>query len=140
MDLLGRKSLDTHITVLAWLRIAYSGLLMLGGLFVGTLLTGMGVATHDVVAHQILTTVAAVLGGLMLILCVPGLVAGIGLLGRASWSRVLSLVLAVFDLAAFPVGSILAAYTVFVLSQSAAIEAFGPCCAMEEVRLQAASA
>ena len=29
---------------------------------------------------------------------------------------------------------------IIVLSQSAAIEAFGPCCAMEEVRLQAASA
>jgi hypothetical protein len=140
MDLLGRKNLDTHITVLAWLRIAYSGLLMLGGLFVGTLLTGIGAATHDEVAYQILTSAGAVVGGLMLILSVPGLVAGIGLLGRASWSRVLSLVLAVFDLAAFPLGSILAAYTVFVLSQSAAIEAFGPCCAMEQVRLQTASA
>jgi len=137
MDMLSKKDFETHVTVSAWLRIAYSGLLMLGGLFVGTILAGIGAATHDAIAYEILGTVAAVVGGLMLILSVPGLVAGIGLLSRASWSRVMALVLSAFDLIVFPIGTIVGTYTIFVLSQQAAIEAFGACCSIEDSRLTA---
>ena len=73
-----------------------------------------------------LGTVGAAVGGLLLLVAIPGLVAGIGLLSRASWLRVLSLVLA--------------AYSVFVLSQQTAIEAFGACCSIEDGRLQATAA
>lgn len=140
MNVLSRKAFETHLAVLAWLRIAYSGLLMLGGLFIGTLLVGFGAATNDTVAYQIFGTVGAVLGTLMLLLSVPGLVAGIGLLRRAPWSRVMALVLSAFDLIAFPLGTLLGVYTVFVLSQQAAVEAFGACCELEENRMQAAGA
>lgn len=140
MNTLSKKDIGTHISVLAWLRIAYSALGMLGGAFVGTMLVGIGAATQDPVAYQILGTTGAVVGGLMVILAVPGLVAGIGLLGRATWSRIMALVLAAFDLVVFPIGTLLGAYTFFVLSQNAAAEAFGPCCALEASRLQAASA
>jgi hypothetical protein len=140
MDVLSRKDFGTHLATVAWMRIAYSGLLLMGGLFVGTILAGIGAATHDAVAHEILGTVGAVVGGSMLILSVPGLVAGIGLLSRASWSRVMALVLSAFDLLAFPIGTLLAAYTVFVLSQQAAVDAFGTCCEIEENRVKAAAA
>jgi hypothetical protein len=83
---------------------------------------------------------AAILGGLMLVLSVPGIVAGIGLLRRASWSRVMALVLSAFELVLFPIGTVLATYTVFVLSQQAAINAFGACCSIEDGRVQPASA
>jgi hypothetical protein len=89
---------------------------------------------------RFMATTAAAIGGLMLILAVPGIVAGIGLLRRASWSRVMTLVLAAFELTLFPIGTILAAYTVFVLSQQAAINAFGACCEVEDGRVQAATA
>ena len=79
-----------------------------------------------------MTVTAAVIGGLMFVLAVPGVVAGIGLLRRASWSRVMALVLSAFELVAFPIGTLLAAYTVFVLSQQAAVDAFGACCSIED--------
>lgn len=140
MNILNKKELETHITLLGWVRIAYSVMFVLGGVFILALLAGFGAATQDPVAYRIFGTVGAVVGGLMLVLAIPGLAAGIGLLNRASWSRVVSLVLAVFDLIAFPIGTALAAYTVFVLSQDAAMEVFGVCCALEDSRLQAASA
>lgn len=140
MHILSKTEFELHVSILSWVRIAYSALLMLGGAFVGTLLIGIGAATHDAVAYQMLSTVGAAVGGLLLLVAVPGLVAGIGLLGRATWSRTLSLVLAAFDLVACPLGTVLAAYSVFVLSQDAAIEAFGACCSIEHGRLQAASA
>jgi hypothetical protein len=49
-------------------------------------------------------------------------------------------VLAVFELVLFPIGTLLGAYTIFVLSQRAAVEAFGACCELEEGRSPAASA
>lgn len=140
MNFLSKKQFETHLIVLGWLRIVYSIMFILGGAFVLALLAGIGAATRDAIAFQIMGTTGAVVGGLLLAIAIPGLIAGIGLLSRASWSRVLSLVLAVFDLAAFPVGTALAAYTVFVLSQDTAIEYFGECCAIESGRVQAATA
>jgi hypothetical protein len=52
----------------------------------------------------------------------------------------MALVLSAFDLLAFPIGTLLAAYTVFVLSQQAAVDAFGTCCEIEENRVKAAAA
>jgi len=140
MDMISRKDFATHLAIASWMRIAYSGLLLLSGAFIGALLLGLGAATQDSVAFEILGITGAAVGGLMLILSLPGLAAGIGLLRRLPWSRVLALVLSAFDLIIFPLGTILGAYTVFVLSQQAAIDAFGACCSIEDARVQAASA
>jgi len=76
---------------------------------------------------------------LPLFVALNGLVAGIGLLNRASWSRVLSLVLAVFDQVSFSLGTVLAVYSAFVLLQTTAIEAFGACCPVERSLPRAAA-
>jgi hypothetical protein len=139
MDALGKKDLGTYVAVAGGLRIAHSGMLLLGGLFLGALLIGTGAATGDPVAFKILGVTGAVLSGAMFILALPSLVAGIGLLARASWSRVMALVLSGFDLIFFPIGTLLGVYTIFVLLQRVAVEEFGPCCAIEETRAQIAT-
>lgn len=61
--------------------------------------------------HQILIGVAAFLflsGGL-------GVVAGVGLLNRASWARMLSIILGCIGLIDMPFGTALGAYTMWVL-------------------------
>jgi len=140
MDMLSRRDLETHITLVGWLQIVYSVMWLLAGGFLAALILGVGTATRDPVAYRIMAVTASTLGGLLFVLSVPGLVAGFGLLHRDSWSRIMALVLAVFQLAAFPIGTVLAGYTAFVLSQRAAPEVFGACCALEENRLQAAGA
>jgi hypothetical protein len=136
MDALGKKDFGTYVAVAGWLRIAYSGISFLAGLFLGALLVGTGAATGDPVAFNILGVTGAVLAGTMIILAVPSLVAGIGLLVRAPWSRVMALVLSIFDLIVFPAGTLLGVYTIFVLLQRAAVEEFGACCTIEEIRTQ----
>jgi len=140
MDSLSKKDVETHSTIVGWLQIAYSMVWIVAGVFLVTLILGVGTAIQDAVAQRILSTTASAIGGLLILLSVPGVVAGFGLLRRASWARILALVLAVFELAAFPIGTVLAGYTAFVLSQHSAPEVFGPCCALEESRLQAAPA
>jgi hypothetical protein len=140
MDVLSRKDFGTHLAVAGWLQIVNSLLGIVAGIFAAMLILGVGVVTEDPVALRILTVTAAAIGGLLFVLGVPGLVAGIGLLRRTSWSRVMALVLSVFELVAFPIGTLLAAYTIFVLSQQAAIDAFGACCSIEDGRVQAAGA
>jgi hypothetical protein len=140
MNVLSRKDFGTHLAVVGWLQIVNSLLGIVAGSFAAMLILGVGMVTEDAVALRIMTVTAAAIGGLLFVLGVPGLVAGIGLLRRASWSRVMALVLSVFELVAFPIGTLLAVYTVFVLSQQAAIDAFGACCSIEDGRVQAASA
>jgi ABC-type Fe3+ transport system permease subunit len=139
MNVLGKKDFGTHVAVVGWLQIANGLLGLLLGALAATLLVGLAGITDIGRVLQTTTLRAAVIGGLMVILSIPGIVAGIGLLRRASWSRVMALVLSAFELVLFPFGTLLAAYTVFVLSQQAAVEAFGVCCSIEDSRPQAAA-
>ena len=151
MDVLSKKDFQTHVAVAGWLQIvngligivagATMATLILGaGAFSASLMNEGGAAREGTLLMEFMAITAAALGGLMLVLSVPGVVAGIGLLKRASWSRVMALVLSAFELVLFPIGTILAAYTIFVLSQEAAINAFGACCSIEDGRVQVASA
>jgi hypothetical protein len=140
MDVLSRKDFGTHLAVVGWLQIVNSLLGIVAGAFAATLILGVGVVTDDAVALRIMAVTAASIGGLLFVLGVPGLVAGIGLLRRAPWSRTMALVLSAFQLVLFPTGTLLAAYTVFVLSHQAAIDAFGACCSIEDGRVAAAGA
>jgi hypothetical protein len=140
MDILNKKDFRTHLDVVAWLQIVNSLLGIVAGAFAATLILGVGAITEEPVAFRIMGLTAAVIGGLLFILGVPGLVAGIGLLRRAPWSRTMALVLSVFQLVLFPIGTVLALYTVFVLSHQAAIDAFGACCSIEDGWVAAAGA
>jgi hypothetical protein len=134
MNLLGKKDFPTHLAVVAGLQIV-SGLVGLILVALAALILGVG----GVKALRTMTIAAAVFGSLVTILSIPKLVTGIGLLRRASWSRVMALVVSALELFVIPIGTLLAGYTVFVLSQQAAIDAFGACCSIEDGRVRAAS-
>jgi hypothetical protein len=140
MNTLTKRDMEVHVAVTGWLQIVNSLLSIVAGAFVVALLLGVGVAVEDEIALRIMAVTAFAVAGLLLVLSLPGLAAGIGLLRRASWARIMAQVLAVFELVLFPIGTLLGAYTIFVLSQRAAPEVLGPCCAMEESRLKAAGA
>jgi hypothetical protein len=140
MDVLSKKELETHVTVAAWLQIVNGLVGILGGLFAAALIFGVGAASRDAFLLRMTTVTATAIGGFMFVLSVPGLIAGIGLLNRSQWARVMALVLAVFELALFPMGTLLGAYTIFVLVQRRVPELFGACCELEEAQLQAAGA
>lgn len=54
----------------------------------------------------------------LLLVSLPAVIAGFGLLARKSWARPLTLVVAVLSLFAFPIGTLLGVYQLWVLAMN----------------------
>ncbi len=120
MKQLDQHQLNQHVTILGWLHIANTFLLLVIGGFLFFLLSVIGPLTGDPDAMVVLPIVAISICGLLVFLALPGLVAGIGLLKRRNWGRILSIIVSVFNLMNFPIGTALAVYTLWVLFQESA--------------------
>lgn len=116
--------MERHITVVGVLHIAYSIVGILLGLFLFTFLTGIGIFTGDDVALTVLTLVATFLAGLFLIGSIPGIIGGIFLLQRREWARILVIIVSFFDLLNVPLGTLLGAYSLWVLLNSDVVAVF----------------
>ena len=114
--------MDTHVKVLGVLYIALSALGLLGALF---LIVGMGTAAGIVgaaadsgdaaVAIPIIGIAGTALVGFLLLLSLPGLITGFGLLKYQPWARILGLVLSALNLINIPFGTVLGVYGLWVL-------------------------
>lgn len=120
MNQLNQNQLQQHITILSWVLIVGHALFLLIGLFVFLLLGGIGAASGDRQAVVILGTVGTFVAGLLTVLGLPGIIAGFGLLRRHQWARYLAIVVGIFNLVNFPVGTLVGAYTLWVLFQESA--------------------
>lgn len=120
LNSLTQKNLEQHVTVLGWLHIGSNILLLIIGGFVFFLLTTIGVISGDQEATAILGMVGTFIGLLMAALAIPGMIAGWGLLKRKNWGRVLGIVVGVFSLMNFPLGTAIGVYTLYVLLQEEA--------------------
>jgi len=120
------KDWELHISVLGWLYIFGNIIyLLIGG--VGLIfLTGIGIVSHDPEAVQVLSFIGGIGFVFFTVLAVPGLIAGVGLLKRQSWARILALVLAILGLVNFPIGTAVGIYALWVLLQTEASEHFLP--------------
>jgi len=126
MNSLNQRQLQLHVPVVGWLLIVGHAIFLLVGVFVFLLLTGIGVASGEREATAVLTTVGTAVGLLLVVLGIPGLVAGAGLLARKSWARILAIVVGTLGLVNVPIGTVIGVYTLFVLMQDAATEYFAP--------------
>jgi hypothetical protein len=111
--------MEQHVTVVGVLRIGFGALGIVAAIIVLLVATivfgatvGPGVLSGDQEALRILTAIGSGLGLLLsgvalllVLLSVPGIIGGIGLLRLRPWARYLVLILAVFDLFNIPVGS-----------------------------------
>jgi hypothetical protein len=73
---------------------------------------------------DIVPLVLVVVAFLMFIVSTVGIVAGIGVLGRKRWGRILMLVVSFFNLLRIPVGTILGGYSIWVLLNDETIRLF----------------
>jgi hypothetical protein len=107
--------MSTHVKIIGWLHIIFGvlGVLtafalfgggMLGGAFAGSLKGMVGIGL-----------LGAFAGAIVAALAIPGLIAGYGLLKYYEWARILTIVIAIFELIRFPLGTILGAYSLWVL-------------------------
>ena len=107
-----------HITFLGWIHIVSGVLGVIIGAAVMVLLFVLAPDTGDETAYRILILVGAGVGGLLLLVFIPEVIAGIGLLRSKPWARGLTLILSVLTFFAFPIGTIAAIYSFWVLTQA----------------------
>ena len=115
--------METHVKVLGILFVVLGVLGLIGVLVIGLIFGGtagiVSMAADDpeakAIAVPVLGTVGLVIGGLILVLSLPDILAGIGLLERRPWARILALVLSVLGLLNFPFGTAVGAYGLWVL-------------------------
>lgn len=124
MNSLTREQLQQHVPIVAWLNIVGSALLLLIAILLLVFLPSIGLFTGDREAAGILAIVGVSIGIFMGVLALPGLLAGIGLLKRKNWGRILAIIVGFLNLLNFPLGTVIGVYTLWVLFQDAATTYF----------------
>ncbi len=113
--------METHVKVLAWIYLIFGGLGVLCGLLVWGVLGGIGGIVElsgdrdAALASPILNLIGGLVFGFFAIVSLPSIAAGWGLLERAEWARILTIILSALNLLAIPFGTILGVYGLWVL-------------------------
>jgi hypothetical protein len=112
-----------HVKILALLHIVLSSLTLAGGLIVLLVFGGLGlVGATDL--HQsdpgflglfLLGGVGSLIFLILLVVALPGLIGGIGLLSFKPWARILMIITSALDLLGFPFHTALGIYGLWVL-------------------------
>jgi hypothetical protein len=114
--------MQQHVKVLGWLHISFGilgillgicGLMFFGGMAGVIAATDHSDSTATGMAIMGFIGVAILI--ISLVLSVPGLIAGIGLLNFRSWARLLAIIISALDLLHVPFGTALGIYGLWVL-------------------------
>jgi phage shock protein PspC (stress-responsive transcriptional regulator) len=118
------KVMEKHINIVAALQIGFSilGLIIGGVLFTLFVLLGSFIDEPD--AQIVFGIIAKVVMVVLIILSVPGIIAGVGLMKRKEWARILTLILSVLSLVNFPFGTAVGVYSIWALVQPEVSEQF----------------
>jgi hypothetical protein len=124
--------METHVRVVGILHIVFGAIGILGALFLIVLFGGAaGIvrATADQ-GSQIAVPILGALGGFLgcaaLVLSLPGIIAGIGVVQFREWARILMLVVSVLDLVNVPLGTALGIYGLWTCLHKDTIPLFRP--------------
>lgn len=111
-----------HVKILAILHIIYAGFVLLAGLVVLVVMGGIAgfiSASDRSVDSQVAPPILGLIGigvfFFLLVLSLPGIIGGFGLLGFKPWARLLVIVLSAFELLSVPFGTALGIYGLWVL-------------------------
>ncbi len=107
--------METHIKLIGWFWIVLGVLGILGAACGLAVIAGGGLISGERDAIIATSIVATVLGGFLVAISAPGIIVGIGLLQLRSWGRIAGIILAVLNIFSFPIGTALAAYSLWVL-------------------------
>ncbi len=116
--------MEKHINVVAALQIGLSILGLIVGGIIFALLFFVGSFVDQSEAQTIINIIAKILMTVIIILSIPGIIAGVGLLKRKEWARILTLILSVLNLVNFPVGTAVGVYSIWAMVQPEIIEQF----------------
>jgi phage shock protein PspC (stress-responsive transcriptional regulator) len=122
--------MEKHVTFVGALQIGYNAFGILAAMFVFLFVVGGGLIAGLVSDDEIVIPITFFLGTLiamwLVVISVPGIIGGIGVLRRLSWARYLVLVLSVLDLFSVPIGTAIGAYSIWALLQDETAKLFAP--------------
>lgn len=104
-----------HVRILGWCFVVYSAIIVLVGMGIGMMVLFGGVISGDREALLITGAVGAAIACFLIVISLPGLLAGIGLLKMQPWARIVAIIVGVLHILSFPFGTALGAYTLWVL-------------------------
>jgi hypothetical protein len=113
--------METHVKVLGALQIALGSLSLLAALVIMMVFLGglgsMGFSGDPDAARAmpIVGFIGTTLVTFLVVLSLPGIVTGIGLLKLRPWARILGIVLSVLSLVMIPIGTLVGIYGLWVL-------------------------
>ncbi|MFZ5517434.1 MAG: hypothetical protein ACOY90_12385 [Candidatus Zhuqueibacterota bacterium] len=107
--------MEKHIQVLGVMYIVFGALGILSAAFLFTAIVGGGILSGDDDAMRITLIVGVILAGFCALVALPGIIAGIGLLKRQNWARVMAMILGILSLPLLPIGTALGIYTLWVV-------------------------
>jgi hypothetical protein len=114
--------MQSHVRTLGILHIVFGGLGVLLGIvalfFFGGIAGLISATEHDpdaALAVPIMGMVGTIIFLISLLLSLPGIVAGIGLLSYKPWARILTIVLSFIHIVNVPIGTAVGVYGLWVL-------------------------
>ncbi|HET7433824.1 MAG TPA: hypothetical protein VFN10_03830 [Thermoanaerobaculia bacterium] len=114
-----------HVKIVAILSIVFGVLLAVIGLVVFGVIAGSGAASGDHQAFLITGTIGSIVGGIFVLMSLPALIGGIGLLKFRPWARILTIVVGILSLLNFPFGTAYGVYVLYVLFNAETLPLFG---------------
>ncbi len=110
------NKMEKHVHLLGVFWIVHGGLVLIGGIITFVLLFGLSfIPDMDSGGTTVLRVVGISVGGLLWLLSVPKIIAGVGLLKRMEWARILTLILSFLALFNIPLGTALGIYSLAIL-------------------------
>lgn len=107
--------MEQHIRIVAILSIVFGALAAFAGIVLFVVIAGAGAVSGDQQAMWITGAVGVTLAAIFIILSLPSIIGGIGLLQRRAWARVVILIVAALSLLSVPIGTAYGAYSIWVL-------------------------
>jgi hypothetical protein len=108
--------MESHVKAVGIINIASSILGILAAIIVFAILNIVAnIPDVDEEAVRILQIIGIVIPWFLIIISLPGIVGGIGLLKFQGWARILILILAFLNLLNFPIGTAIGIYSIWVL-------------------------
>jgi hypothetical protein len=112
-----RERVEGRVRTLGGLYLAISALGILSACIAFLAIAPWGLLSGDATATALLAGLGGAIAALLLVISAPGLIGGLGLLAGRSWARLYAMVLSGVILLWFPLGTILGAYSLYVLLQ-----------------------
>jgi hypothetical protein len=113
--------MEQHFKIVAVLQIVMGALSIAIAAGIFAVIAGAGAiataASGERLVVLITSGVGAVIAGILILIALPSIIAGVGLMKRHEWARILTIVLSFFHLLHVPFGTIVGAYSIWALLQ-----------------------